>query len=115
MNKHISIKLEGKGKVFDMSILEYNNLKKEIEYNEDSIEIEIASDDKDIDSNEQVSTMIVDLIIDILKKEKIKYYIAKKYSKETKEQVQNLYLSAIKVFDQREKYIRKVSLLAKKM
>ena len=78
--KNIHLSLSQQDKVYAMKFLNSNNLKKELKYDDELIEIEISSNNKEKINTEEITEEITNLIINIMRDKLLKEYILKQYN-----------------------------------
>ena len=87
-------------------------MKKEYTYNNDYIEVVLKNNNKDKIHNEEIVDEIVNLIIDIMENKLLRKYVIKKYSSDSSEEIQKIYMCALNMF--KEKYFIESNLYMKK-
>ena len=93
------------------SYLTNHKLEKEYTYKNDYIEVVLKNNRHKI-HNEEIVDEITDLIIDIIENKLLRKYIIKKYSLESSEEIQKIYICALNIFKNKE-FIIKQSLYQK--
>ncbi len=107
MYKHINLKLCDKYGLSNVEFFTNTDIKKELICQDNFIEVVVDVNDYGEITNEKISEGVTDLIIDITKSKLLKKYINKKYKKESKKEVENLYKIADIVFDKEKNNIRR--------
>lgn len=106
-NKDIHLSLNKQDEISVKKLLTNHKLDKEYTYNKDYIEVILKNNNKDKLHNEQITDEIVDLIIDIMENKLIRKYVIKKYSTQSSEEIQNIYMCALNIFKERYFVIKK--------
>jgi putative sporulation protein YtxC len=106
-NKDIHLSLNKQDEISVKKLLTNHKLDKEYTYNKDYIEVILKNNNKDKLHNEQITDEIVDLIIDIMENKLIRKYVIKKYSTQSSEEIQNIYMCALNIFKERYFLIKK--------
>ena len=106
-NKDIHLSLNKQDEISVKKLLTNHKLDKEYTYNRDYIEVILKNNNEDKLHNEQITDEIVDLIIDIMENKLIRKYVIKKYSTQSSEEIQNIYMCALNIFKERYFVIKK--------
>lgn len=106
-NKDIHLSLNKQDEISVKKLLTNHKLDKEYTYNKDYIEVILKNNNEDKLHNEQITDEIVDLIIDIMENKLIRKYVIKKYSTQSSEEIQNIYMCALNIFKERYFVIKK--------
>lgn len=106
-NKDIYLSLNKQDEISVKKLLTNHKLDKEYTYNKDYIEVILKNNNEDKLHNEQITDEIVDLIIDIMENKLIRKYVIKKYSTQSSEEIQNIYMCALNIFKERYFVIKK--------
>lgn len=106
-NKDIHLSLNKQDEISVKKLLTNHKLDKEYTYNKDYIEVILKNNNEDKLHNEQITDEIVDLIIDIMENKLIRKYVIKKYSTQSSEEIQNIYMCALNIFKERYFIIKK--------
>lgn len=107
-NRDIYLSLNKQDEISMRKLLTNHKLEKEYIYNNDYIEIVLKNNSKDKKiHNEEIVDEIADLIIDIMKNKLLRKYVIKKYSSESSEEVQKIYMCALNMFKEKEFIIKK--------
>lgn len=106
-NKDIHLSLNKQDEISVKKLLTNHKLDKEYTYNKDYIEVILKNNSEDKLHNEQITDEIVDLIIDIMENKLIRKYVIKKYSTQSSEEIQNIYMCALNIFKERYFVIKK--------
>jgi putative sporulation protein YtxC len=106
-NKDIHLSLNKQDEISVKKLLTNHKLDKEYTYNKDYIEVVLKNNSEDKLHNEQITDEIVDLIIDIMENKLIRKYVIKKYSTQSSEEIQNIYMCALNIFKERYFVIKK--------
>ena len=101
-NKDIYLSLNRQDETSVKKLLTNHKLEKEYTYNNDYIEVVLKSNNKDKIHNEEIVDEIVNLIIDIMENKLLRKYVIKKYSSDSSEEIQKIYMCALNMF--KEKY-----------
>ncbi|WP_286316637.1 hypothetical protein, partial [Romboutsia ilealis] len=101
-NKDIYLSLNKQDEISVKKLLTNRKLEKEYTYNKDFIEIVLKNNSKDKLYNEEIVEEIANLIIDIMENKFLRKYVIKKYSFESSEEIQKIYMCALNLF--KEKY-----------
>ena len=101
-NKDIYLSLNRQDETSVKKLLTNHKLEKEYTYNNDYIEVVLKNNNKDKIHNEEIVDEIVNLIIDIMENKLLRKYVIKKYSSESSEEIQKIYMCALNMF--KEKY-----------
>lgn len=104
--KNIHLSLSQQDKVYAMKFLNSNNLKKELKYDNDLIEIEISSNNKEKINTETITEEITNLIINIMKDKLLKEYILKQYHDIYSNEKEKIYVYSLDLFKEKELFIR---------
>ena len=100
-NKDIHLSLNKQDEISVKKLLTNHKLDKEYTYNRDYIEVILKNNNEDKLHNEQITDEIVDLIIDIMESKLIRKHVIKKYSTQSSEEIQNIYMCALNIFKER--------------
>lgn len=111
-NKDIYLSLSKQDEISIKKLLTNHKLEKEYIYNDDYIEVILKNNNRDRIHNEEIVDEISKLIIDIIENKLLKKYVIKKYSSESSEEIQNIYMFALNMFKDKE-FIIKQSLYEK--
>ena len=101
-NKDIYLSLNRQDETSVKKLLTNHKLEKEYTYNNDYIEVVLKNNNKDKIHNEEIVDEIVNLIIDIMENKLLRKYVIKKYSSDSSEEIQKIYMCALNMF--KEKY-----------
>ena len=101
-NKDIYLSLNRQDETSVKKLLTNHKLEKEYTYNNDYIEVVLKNNNKDKIHNEEIVDEIVNLIIDIMENKLLRTYVIKKYSSDSSEEIQKIYMCALNMF--KEKY-----------
>jgi len=105
--KNISMTLSQQDKAYAMKFLnDKNNLNKKVKYDDEVIEIEITSNDKNIINIEDITEEIANLIINIMKNKLLKEYITKKYHDLYLNDEEKIYIHSLELFKEKELLVR---------
>lgn len=110
-NKDIHLSLSKQNEISVKKLLTNHKLEKEYTYKNDYIEV-VLKNNRDKIHNEEIVDEITDLIIDIIENKLLRKYIIKKYSLESSEDIQKIYICALNIFKNKE-FIIKQSLYQK--
>ena len=110
-NKDIHLSLSKQNEISVKKLLTNHKLEKEYTYKNDYIEV-VLKNNRDKIHNEEIVDEITDLIIDIIENKLLRKYIIKKYSLESSEEIQKIYICALNIFKNKE-FIIKQSLYQK--
>lgn len=110
-NKDIHLSLSKQNEISVKKLLTNHKLEKEYTYKNDYIEV-VLKNNRDKIHNEEIVDEITDLIIDIIENKLLRKYIIKKYSLESSEEIQKIYIYALNIFKNKE-FIIKQSLYQK--
>lgn len=110
-NKDIHLSLSKQNEISVKKLLTNHKLEKEYTYKNDYIEVVLKNNRHKI-HNEEIVDEITDLIIDIIENKLLRKYIIKKYSLESSEEIQKIYIYALNIFKNKE-FIIKQSLYQK--
>ena len=105
-NKDIYLSLTKQDEVSIKRLLMNHKLEKEYTYNNDYIEVVLKNNENGNIHNEEIADEITDLIIDIMENKLLRKYIIKKYSGESSEEIQKVYMYALNLFKDKEFIIR---------
>ena len=97
-NKDIYLSLNRQDETSVKKLLTNHKLEKEYTYNNDYIEVVLKNNNKDKIHNEEIVDEIVNLIIDIMENKLLRKYVIKKYSSESSEEIQKIYMCALNMF-----------------
>ncbi|HSQ88953.1 putative sporulation protein YtxC [Romboutsia sp.] len=104
--KNIHLSLSQQDKVYAMKFLNSNNLKKELKYDNELIEIEVSSNSKERINTETITEEITNLIINIMKDKLLKEYILKQYNDTYFNEKEKIYVYSLDLFKEQEPLIR---------
>lgn len=110
-NKDIHLSLSKQNEISVKKLLTNHKLEKEYTYKNDYIEVVLKNNRHKI-HNEEIVDEITNLIIDIIENKLLRKYIIKKYSLESSEEIQKIYIYALNIFKNKE-FIIKQSLYQK--
>lgn len=110
-NKDIHLSLSKQNEISVKKLLTNHKLEKEYTYKNDYIEV-VLKNNRDKIHNEEIVDEITNLIIDIIENKLLRKYIIKKYSLESSEEIQKIYIYALNIFKNKE-FIIKQSLYQK--
>ena len=94
-SKDIYLSLTKQDEVSVKKLLTNRKLEKEYTYSNDYIEIVLKHNDNDKMHNEEIVEEISDLIIDIMENKLLRKFIIKKYTAESSEEIQKIYMCAL--------------------
>ena len=100
-NKDIHLSLSKQNEISVKKLLTNHKLEKEYTYKNDYIEV-VLKNNRDKIHNEEIVDEITDLIIDIIENKLLRKYIIKKYSLESSEEIQKIYICALNIFKNKE-------------
>lgn len=106
-SKDIYLSLTKQDEVSVKKLLTNRKLEKEYTYSNDYIEIILKHNDNDKMYNEEIVEEIADLIINIMENKLLRKFIIKKYTAESSEEIQKIYMCALNLFKERELSIKK--------
>ncbi len=104
--KNIYLTLSEQDKAYAMKFLNSNNLKKELTYDDELVEIEISSDKQNEINKKEVTKEITDLIIGIMKDKMLKEHLLKQYNDTYLKEDEKIYMHLLDLFSQKENLIR---------
>ncbi|MDK2564605.1 putative sporulation protein YtxC [Romboutsia sedimentorum] len=104
--KNIYLTLSEQDKAYAMKFLNSNNLKKELKYDDELVEIEISSDKQNEINKKEATEEITDLIIGIMKDKMLKEHLSKQYHDTYLREDEKIYMHLLDLFVEKENLIR---------
>lgn len=103
--KNIKVSLPKNDVLYALKFFNSNSLIKNIKHNDKNVDIEITSQKNDIDIDD-ITNEITNLIINLMRNKLLKKYISKEYSEIYIDDEQNIYNYSVKIFKEKEVFIR---------